>query len=143
MDGNLRSCSFFLAVLLSGCGVATGPNFSGLEDPQSDEAILYVFRQQKGLSSRLRYPCVFVNDEKKDPLKVGGYLTYRIAPGATEVRIDECSFLGPGGGVQSETVSIEALPAMRYYIKYTELFFFITVSEEAALPELRRMKRTN
>lgn len=143
----MRTAFLVLAVVVSGCGVATGPKFGGLEDPQSDEAILYVFRQQKGLNSRLEYPCVFINDERKDPLKVGGYLTYRIAPEATEVRIAECRFLSPGGMSQSKTVIIDALPAMRYYIRCCSAPiagpFFRTVSEEAALPELRQMKRTN
>ena len=145
----MRTCLLLLAVLLSGCGVATGPKFSGLEDPQSDEAILYVFRHTEGLcvNCALEYPCVFINDEKKDPLKVGGYLTYRIAPEATEVRVAECGLLSPGGMFQSKTVVIDALPAMRYYIKCCSPPiagpFFSTVSEEAALPELRQLKRTN
>ena len=148
-ESNVRTCVLFLAVALSGCGVATGPKFSGLEDPQSDEAILYVYRTGLSPQASLMYPCVFIDGEKKDALKVDGYLMYRIAPQRTEVRLAECSFFSPGsGGLRPpETFLIDALPSMRYYIKYDQTVHWTRayqeVSEEVALPEIQRLKRTN
>jgi len=147
----MKSYLLVVAVVLAGCGVATGPKFNGLEDPPSEEAILYVYRVNKAdplPTGVTYYPCVFINGEKKDALKVGGYLMYRIAPGATNVRFAECSFFSPGsGGLGSpETVVIDAFPAMRYYIKCCAGHMwgnYRAVSEEEALPELRQMKRTN
>ena len=149
MDSNVRTCLLFLALVLSGCGVATGPKFTGLEDPQSDEAILYVYRLQVLLRGIYLYPCVFIDGEKKDALKSGGYLMYRIPPGQTEVRLDECSFLSPGSGgvIESAPFLIDALPSMRYYIKYDHADHwsraYKVVPEEAALPEIQQLSRTN
>ena len=147
----MRFWLLVVVLALVGCGVATGPKFHGLDDPQSDEAILYVYRAHKAdplPQGVTYYPCVYINDEKKDALKVGGYLTYRIAPGANNVRFAECSLFSPGsGGLGSpETVVIDALPATRYYIKCCVGRIsgnYRAISEEEAIPELRQMKRTN
>jgi hypothetical protein len=145
----VRTGLLFLAVVLSGCGVATGSKFGGLEDPTSDEAILYVYRTGRFAMSSTYYPCVFIDGEKKDALKLNGYLMYRLAPQRTEVRLDECSIFSPGsGGVgPSETFRIDALPSNRYYIKYDNDAYwrsaYKVVSEEVAVPELQNLKRTN
>ena len=51
-------------------------------------------------------------------LKKGRVQLYRISPGATEIRIDECGgFFSGGVFLPSGTHIIDALPAMRYYVK--------------------------
>ena len=148
MDSNVRTYLLFLAVLLSGCGLATGPRFNGLQDPQSDEAILYVYRVGVSPETALEVPlCVYINGEKKDALKAGGYLMYRIAPQRTEVRLTDCNFLRVLG-LGTETVLIDALPSIRYYLKNDRANWrsgrgWIEVSEEVALSDIQTLRRTN
>jgi hypothetical protein len=146
MDSNIRICVLFLAVVLSGCGVAIGPKFGGLEDAQSDGAILYIYRETKSFGIDVRYPCVFINGEKKDALIDGGYLVYRNLSGPTDIKFDECSWISPGdGGLLRGDIFLVATPSTRHYIKLDlkQATRYQVVSEEVALPEIQQLRRTN
>ena len=144
---------FFLvsALVMSGCS-ATGPTFNGLTKPGPDEAILYVYRPHNS-RSRNSYPCVFINGEKRDAIKDGGYLVYRISPGWTQVKFAICydlPMIWDHGPISLQPMDIK--PSTRTYVRFYVDFsvwgsnngpVISSVSEESALPELQNMALSN
>lgn len=70
-------------VLLSACG-SLGHKFDGLQEPASDEALIYYYRPSKFIGSGVYYD-VEENKEVVTTLYNGGYYPHRTTPGKKHV----------------------------------------------------------
>lgn len=79
------------AALIAGCAAgATGPEFS-LAPIVSDKGMVYVYRPVTKFNEG-GYANVFVNGEKKFPLRDKGYAVLALAPGTYELKIEGSQF---------------------------------------------------
>jgi hypothetical protein len=140
----MRFSALLATIVFAGCA-ATGPEFEDLRTPSSEEAIIYLYRPHNYLI-RNSYPCAFIDGEKKDPLKDGGYLMYSVAPGITTVTLKSCDF-GFIWTSQSLTLSSMTQASTRYYYRLSAnvggtstTFLLDAVSKETAISELQEMR---
>lgn len=77
-----------IVILLAGCvsfGSAHGPQFQEADPPSSGHAVLYIYRPEKKFNSG-GFPYIYLNDEKKLPMRMGGYMIFNLDPGRHEIK---------------------------------------------------------
>jgi hypothetical protein len=74
------SVILFCILWLTGCASASGPKFSSLTEPETNQAVVYVYRPEQFENSGL-YPTVHLNNNPTKNLRNGGYLVFKVAPG--------------------------------------------------------------
>lgn len=106
-----------LCLLVFGC-TANGPKFSGLQIPEENEAVIYVFRNSGLFDYGGAYPKFGVNGEGNYPLKNHGYLRFVVDPGAYNFAVIEKLDLMTMLKWPKRDVSLEVLTGGIYYIQY-------------------------
>jgi hypothetical protein len=82
---------------LSACSTAKDPQFTRLEEPRGDEALVYIYRMHN-FALRNSYPHVYSNGKLQGPLKDSAYLILRMQEGRTiiEIKGDSADAAGLG-----------------------------------------------
>lgn len=143
-----------IVFLLFGCAIATGPRFSGLEEPPPNQSDIYVFRTEgPGSESRTgSSPAILVNGKAMGVLRRDGYLKFRVNPGTNVVS------MGPRPEVKwtlKKSVPIQVTGGRRYFVRLHSdpggttyyaaratklvLFSFDETSEQEAAPLLKSL----
>ena len=101
-----------VAALIGGCAaLASGPEFR-LEPVRPDKGMVYIYRPYAEYN-RSGYPYVFVNDEKKFPLRLG-YALLALPPGSYGIKI-KGSGMEWGPPVATRTLGVEA--GKEYFVR--------------------------
>ena len=97
--------SICVSILLSGC--ASGPKFSGLEEPQPDESIIYYLREPSIAGATVFYT-IYENGEPVTRLYNGGYYPHHTNPGEKHIEATTEA---------SDELSLTAKKGERYFVK--------------------------
>lgn len=96
---------------LAGCS-ATGPTYSQYQSQEANSSVVYIYRPSKSVNCCVA-PAVYINGQKKNSLKNGGYVVYELEPGTHVVAVGDGTY-----GFEKSALQLDLGAGESYYLKW-------------------------
>lgn len=98
-------------IALSGCS-ASGPAYSQYQSQEANSSVVYIYRPSKSVNCCVA-PAVYIDGQKKNSLKNGGYVVYELEPGAHVVAVGDGKY-----GFEKSDLQLDLSAGESYYLKW-------------------------
>lgn len=101
-----------LIFLLQGC-VAMGPKFSGYQQINEGNSVIYIFRQSK-FDSKAYCPDILINNDIKFCMKDGGFARFEVKPGSHTITVKRSIM----DSREDYSIQLNTAPQKRYFFEF-------------------------